>query len=323
MTHSFFRDPVDVAAENSTASDETKKAHFQSSIASPVLLHLEIISTSVLILETLLKLIVCPNRRHKFFNNLYNVVDLLAVAPLVATIVLNHHHGNIMNRNAALNNFVLFTYCLSGFCRIVRLMRFAHAYPSMNILLLSLIASIKELVLYFMLVGMAVILYGFFIYAAEIDNSDGFYSIPSSYWWAIVTLTTVGYGDSFPVSSLGYLVGAFCALTGVLCTGLPIVIIGNNFNSYYNQARSILRHHTEGKNNDACSKESEEITRREDGPAVSSVDKAVQVSLLMQSCIAGNGDADKSEFFDMRPDAKSSVWVHLSNPHCDESINRL
>ena len=74
------------------------------------------------------------------------------------------------------------------------------------------------------------------IYYAEFFVHDTFETIPSGYWWAIITLTTVGYGDMYPKSPLGYVVGAMCALTGILATGLPVPITANNFNLYYSHA---------------------------------------------------------------------------------------
>lgn len=65
------------------------------------------------------------------------------------------------------------------------------------------------------------------------------------YWWAIVTMTTVGYGDFYPSTAGGYFVGVMCALSGILLTALPIAIIGSKFNIYweYNRKRKQLRKH--------------------------------------------------------------------------------
>lgn len=53
------------------------------------------------------------------------------------------------------------------------------------------------------------------------------------YWWAVVTMTTVGYGDYYPESTWGYIIGFMCAITGVILTALPVAVIGSNFNVYW------------------------------------------------------------------------------------------
>jgi len=67
-------------------------------------------------------------------------------------------------------------------------------------------------------------------------------SIPVGLWWAIVTMTTVGYGDMTPKTYLGMFVGSFCALTGVLTIALPVPVIVSNFALFYShtQARAKL-----------------------------------------------------------------------------------
>ena len=85
-------------------------------------------------------------------------------------------------------------------------------------------------------VFIVVLIFAVVIYYAEFFVADTFETIPSGYWWAIVTLTTVGYGDMYPKSGMGYVVGTLCALTGILATGLPVPIIANNFNLYYSHA---------------------------------------------------------------------------------------
>ena len=61
------------------------------------------------------------------------------------------------------------------------------------------------------------------------ENDSGFTDIPTSFYWVIITMSTVGYGDIFPVSGLGKFVGTFCAISGALTMSLPLPVIVSNF----------------------------------------------------------------------------------------------
>merc|ERR1719183_2991765 len=72
-------------------------------------------------------------------------------------------------------------------------------------------------------------------YAEKGSNPDPaqFSSIPASFWWAIVTMTTVGYGQHVPVTTAGKLIAAFTMLFGILLIALPMAIVGNKFQEVY------------------------------------------------------------------------------------------
>lgn len=80
------------------------------------------------------------------------------------------------------------------------------------------------------LVAVDVLISGSLLYWAEADaQPDKFGSIPRAMWWAIVTLTTVGYGDAYPVTTLGKVAASFAAITGVMLIALPTGLFAASF----------------------------------------------------------------------------------------------
>ena len=82
-----------------------------------------------------------------------------------------------------------------------------------------------------MTVSMCMLIMAGLAYALEKDEPDTmFYTLPQTLYWAIITMTSTGYGDIAPTTAPGKLVASFCCICGTLCITLPIPIIVANFN---------------------------------------------------------------------------------------------
>src|SRR5215212_4016001 len=80
-----------------------------------------------------------------------------------------------------------------------------------------------------------------FMYLAERDaQPDRFGTIPDAMWWAIVTLTTVGYGDSVPVTAAGKLLASLTAIMGIVMLALPVGIIATAFSEVIHRREFVV-----------------------------------------------------------------------------------
>ncbi|CAK6980643.1 potassium voltage-gated channel subfamily D member 2 [Scomber scombrus] len=85
---------------------------------------------------------------------------------------------------------------------------------------------------------MAIIIFATVMFYAEKGSSASkFTSIPAAFWYTIVTMTTLGYGDMVPKTILGKIFGSICSLSGVLVIALPVPVIVSNFSRIYHQSQ--------------------------------------------------------------------------------------
>jgi len=102
-------------------------------------------------------------------------------------------------------------------------------------------ASAHELTLLVFFLVLGIVIFASLVYYAEriqYNPTNDFTSIPVGLWWAIITMTTVGYGDMTPKTYVGMFVGSLCALTGVLTIALPVPVIVSNFALFYSHTKA-------------------------------------------------------------------------------------
>ena len=186
-------------------------------------------------LELLGRFIFCPSRL-RFFTTAENIIDILAVIPFY--VDLGSRVGDVQ-LNKTWSDFLSFLRIV----RIFRIFKLARHVSGLKILVHTVKASAKELGLMIVFVTLVVLISSSLIFYAEKWTADAntdndFTDIPIGFWWALVTITTVGYGDVVPRSWLGRIVGGMTAVIGVLTLALPIPVIVNNFSLYYTHAQA-------------------------------------------------------------------------------------
>eukprot|EP00745_Piridium_sociabile_P024561 TRINITY_DN38912_c0_g1_i2.p1 TRINITY_DN38912_c0_g1~~TRINITY_DN38912_c0_g1_i2.p1 ORF type:complete len:314 (-),score=66.62 TRINITY_DN38912_c0_g1_i2:333-1274(-) len=179
--------------------------------------------------ELALRMAVSPSKLH-FLRTAINWIDVMAILPYFVFLVLNMVSDGCNGGHKSSGLSVL------RVLRVVRILKLSKHSEGLKILGMTLKTSIRELSMFLLFLGIATIIFSGAVYYAELEQPDSqFTSIPDAFWWAIVTMTTVGYGDFVPRGLAGKLLGGVCVLSGVLAIALPVPVIVANFNNYYRQ----------------------------------------------------------------------------------------
>ncbi|MDF5602138.1 ion transporter, partial [Vibrio parahaemolyticus] len=162
--------------------------------------------TGLFTIEYLLRL-YCSPKPAAYAKSFYGVVDLLAILPTY--LALFFPSASFMGVIRALRVMRIF--------RILKLVRYLQ---ESNILLRSLLMARRKIFIFFSSVAIMVTIFGSLIFIIE-GPENGFTSIPKSIYWAIVTITTVGYGDLVPQTDLGKGLASLTMLLGYSILAVP------------------------------------------------------------------------------------------------------
>jgi voltage-gated potassium channel len=160
--------------------------------------------------EYILRL-VCVGRPGKYATSFYGVVDLLAIIPTYLSLVLPGSQYLLVIR-------------LLRILRIFRILKLVPYLGEARLLMQALRASSRKIAVFLFTVLTLVVIFGSLMYVIE-SSESGFTSIPRSIYWAIVTLTTVGYGDISPQTALGQALASLVMILGYSIIAVPTGIV--------------------------------------------------------------------------------------------------
>ncbi|XP_041046575.1 potassium voltage-gated channel subfamily V member 1 [Carcharodon carcharias] len=194
----------------------------------PLLNAVEYICITWFSAEYLLRFL-CVKNKCKFLKSLVNIIDLIAVIPFYITMLVEQLYGG----STELENVGKVVQILR-LMRSLRMLKLGRHSTGLKSLGMTVTLCYEEVGLLLLFLSVGISIFSTVEYAVEHSVPEStFSSVPSAWWWATTSMTTVGYGDIWPETTIGKLIAFLCILTGILVLSLPIAIINDRFSSCY------------------------------------------------------------------------------------------
>lgn len=204
-----------------------------SSIDAKYHTELDILEWIITILFTLeyIARIVSIKKPKKYIFSFFGIIDLLSTIPKYLSLLIGGTHALVALRALRL-------------LRVFRILKLVRYMGASRMLTRALIVSRAKILVFLFFVLILCTILGTIMYLIE-GNPSGFNSIPRSIYWAIVTLTTVGYGDIHPITPLGQFIASVIMILGYGIIAIPTGLVG----AEYIKQSAKDKHHT---NTQAC-----------------------------------------------------------------------
>lgn len=191
----------------------------------PTLKILEWVITIIFSIEYILRIFISRFPR-KYIFSFYGIIDLLSVIPTYLSLFFTGAQGLIVIRAIRL-------------LRVFRILKLTRYTNEGSIIIQALKASRVKISVFLFAIMMIIIVIGTLMYLIE-GAASGFTSIPAGIYWAVVTLTTVGYGDITPLTSFGKFISALVMIMGYAIIAVPTGIVTTELTQSYRKRRSRL-----------------------------------------------------------------------------------
>jgi len=184
---------------------------------------LELLFTILFTLEYILRL-YCADKRIHYARSFFGIVDLLAILPTYLSLIFPGGQYFLAIR-------------ILRVLRIFRVFKLVQFIREAGMLIRSLRASARKIIIFLFTVVTLAVVFGSLIYLIE-GEENGFTSIPKSIYWAIVTLTTVGYGDISPKTGIGQFFASMIMILGYSVIAVPTGIVTVEMSRTFEKPRS-------------------------------------------------------------------------------------
>jgi len=265
----------------------------ETTFFNPVILLVDKVISGLFVLEFFLRIASSTafgGKIRQIFKNPIFLIDIIAIIPIL--IEIQYLQRGIVDLK------------LISLCKSLTILKTLRYIKNVSLLIQGFKKSLSSLCFLLLAIIITTFVFGTLMYYAETLNPESSFNhgIPTSLWWAIVTMTTVGYGDIISTTALGKIIASILGIIGMLMIALPLVILGYHFQEAYNEVEEermiekVKENQLQGKENlEQREKEAFFLKRRIEG--IEEYNKKITNLLVDSGSIYKNVSKDLKRLF--------------------------